>query len=221
MSPAEFRTGFDRLGFRHKSKGQFDKAQDKFMGNFFYCSYQDRRENLTYYFRNHDLVDAALDKLIFNNKQVVTVNEESQSTVNKESPSLEMKKVYSPEINKHHFNIAETTPAEINHHHEKVDHIDDLVEAAVWAFRRGGKQIKNEPGFRHKIRSRILLGGASPEDIKAVSDWHANRERGQQQACVHAVEFSIDLEACEKGAELLSLDLKSRVLPPTPAQSAG
>jgi hypothetical protein len=63
MSRHEFRTAFDKIGIRYKSKSDFDRADDKFHG-LFYCSYVDRRSNLTYYFRNHDLVDAALDQLL-------------------------------------------------------------------------------------------------------------------------------------------------------------
>jgi hypothetical protein len=63
MSVDEFRTAFDKIGIRYKSKSEFDKAEDKFQGKF-YCSYVDRRSNLTYYFRNNDLVDAALDELL-------------------------------------------------------------------------------------------------------------------------------------------------------------
>lgn len=63
MSVDEFRTAFDKIGHRYKSKSEFDKAEDKFQGKY-YCSYVDRRSNLTYYFRNHDLVDAALDELL-------------------------------------------------------------------------------------------------------------------------------------------------------------
>ncbi len=63
MSRHEFRTAFDKIGIRYKSKSDFDKAVDKFQG-LFYCSYVDRRSNLTYYFRNHDLLDAALNELL-------------------------------------------------------------------------------------------------------------------------------------------------------------
>ncbi len=63
MSKDEFRTAFDKIGIRYKSKTEFDQAVDKFQGKF-YCSYVDRRSNLTFYFRNHDLVDAALDELL-------------------------------------------------------------------------------------------------------------------------------------------------------------
>lgn len=63
ISVDEFRTAFDKIGVRHKSKSQFDQAEDKFQGKF-YCSYFDRRSQLTYYFRNHELLDRALDDLI-------------------------------------------------------------------------------------------------------------------------------------------------------------
>ena len=63
MSKDEFRTAFDKIGHRYKSKSEHDKAEDKFQGKF-YCSYVDRRSNLTYYFRNHEAVDAALDELL-------------------------------------------------------------------------------------------------------------------------------------------------------------
>ena len=66
MSADEFRYAFDRISIRYKSRTEFEKASktgDLFKGKF-YCSYIDRRANLTHYFRNHDLVDAALDQLI-------------------------------------------------------------------------------------------------------------------------------------------------------------
>lgn len=100
-----------------------------------------------------------------------------------------------------------TNEPSFNHHQET----DELVEAAVWAFRRGGKEIKNESAFRHKIRARILSDGASEEDIKSLSDWRAGQNRKKQQACIFQEKFTTDLEACEKGAGLLSYGLKERV----------
>src|SRR5574343_635224 len=100
MSRHEFRTAFDKIGIRYKSKSEFDKAVDKFQGKF-YCSYVDRRSNLTFYFRNHELMDAALDKLLSKNSpknqkttstasgnprnsEEFTVNGESPLTVNRD-----------------------------------------------------------------------------------------------------------------------------------------
>lgn len=83
MTAEEFRTAFDRIGIRYKSKRLYEDAPNKFQGKY-YCSYFDRRENLTYYFRNHDLVDLALDNLVFNKKEANTVYEKIRYTVNRE-----------------------------------------------------------------------------------------------------------------------------------------
>lgn len=65
MSVAEFRTALDKIAHRYKSKGEFDKAapDNKFNGRY-YASYVDRRSNLTFYVRNHALVDQKLDELV-------------------------------------------------------------------------------------------------------------------------------------------------------------
>jgi hypothetical protein len=63
ISAEEFCTAFDKIGVRYKSKSQFDQAEDKFQGKY-YCSYYDRKTHLTYYLRNHPLLDEALDALI-------------------------------------------------------------------------------------------------------------------------------------------------------------
>lgn len=59
----EFRGAFDRIGVRHKSKSDWTSAADKFQGKF-YCCYTDRRAGLTFYFRNHEQLDRALDALM-------------------------------------------------------------------------------------------------------------------------------------------------------------
>lgn len=67
MTVDEFRSAFDKIGIRYKSRTEYEKmvrsGGDVFQGKF-YCSYVARRENLTYYFRNHELLDATLDVLI-------------------------------------------------------------------------------------------------------------------------------------------------------------
>ncbi len=63
ISAVEFRTTFDRFATRYKSKSEFDRAPDKFQGKF-YCSYHDKRAQLTWYFRNHTMLDQALDDLL-------------------------------------------------------------------------------------------------------------------------------------------------------------
>ena len=67
MSRHEFRSGFDHFGIRYKSKSEYESVKkagkDPFNGKF-YLSYVDRKKNLTYYRRNHQLLDLALDSLI-------------------------------------------------------------------------------------------------------------------------------------------------------------
>ena len=63
MSLNEFRSAFDSIGYRHSSKAGFMATEDKFLGRM-YASYVDKKTNLTYYFRNHPLVDRYLDELV-------------------------------------------------------------------------------------------------------------------------------------------------------------
>lgn len=64
FSKSEFRTAFSQIGAVYKSKSQFEAAKDKFQGKF-YCSYHDRINGLTWYFRNHAVVDQALDTIVY------------------------------------------------------------------------------------------------------------------------------------------------------------
>lgn len=63
MSEDEFRTAFDQIGIRYKSKKEYSAAADKFQGKY-YCSYTDKVARMTYYRRNHQMVDAELDRLV-------------------------------------------------------------------------------------------------------------------------------------------------------------
>lgn len=59
MSREEFDTAYLRIGTRHKSKSAFDLDPDPFKG-MMYCSYVNKIDHVTYYFRNHELVDNLL-----------------------------------------------------------------------------------------------------------------------------------------------------------------
>lgn len=64
ISHNEFRNAFEKIGIRYSSKGEYDAVTgDKFQGRM-YCCYIDKRQNLTYYYRNHDLVDQNLEMLM-------------------------------------------------------------------------------------------------------------------------------------------------------------
>lgn len=62
MTVSEFRTAFDAIGRRFNSKTAFLNAPDKFIGRFF-ASFIDKRNNVTYYVRNHDVLDQKLSEL--------------------------------------------------------------------------------------------------------------------------------------------------------------
>ena len=65
FSEHEFRTAFDQIGIRYKSKKEFDNAKrngDVFKGRY-YCCYFDKVSRLTHYFRNHRIVENAIDYL--------------------------------------------------------------------------------------------------------------------------------------------------------------
>ncbi len=79
MSADEFKTAFGQIGVSYKSKGQYDAAPDKFQGKY-YCSYFNRVNRETVYFRNEELVERDLDNLFLGNGEsqfVETDNAES------------------------------------------------------------------------------------------------------------------------------------------------
>ena len=90
VSADEFRTAFDKIGIRYKSKSAYEAVEQKF-GEALYCSYFDKQQGLTFYFRNHAVVDALLDKLISGAETVeergVDEGDEESSTVAGQSPS--------------------------------------------------------------------------------------------------------------------------------------
>ncbi|MHA2642854.1 MAG: hypothetical protein V2G41_09425 [bacterium JZ-2024 1] len=71
FSEEEFRSAFDVIGVRHKSRTSFERAREagrQFIGEDgverYYCSYFDRRLGLTFYFRNHQHVERLIDRLL-------------------------------------------------------------------------------------------------------------------------------------------------------------
>lgn len=92
----EFRTAFDSIGVRYSSKSAYNNAAKKFLQNSsdwterYYCSYNDKRSGLTYYFRNHSMVDSALDGLVNIKGKTDKKSVKSQSTVNRECQSTEI-----------------------------------------------------------------------------------------------------------------------------------
>jgi uncharacterized protein YodC (DUF2158 family) len=89
MSADEFKTAFGQIGVSYKSKAQYDAAPDKFQGKY-YCSYFNRVNRETLYFRNDELVDRDLNNLFLGNG-------ESQSVEAGKIDSVEVDSFYSVE----------------------------------------------------------------------------------------------------------------------------
>lgn len=83
-SKDEFRTAFDKIGVRHKSRTQYEKAVaagkafTKSNGDeVYYCSYFDNQQKLTFYFRNDGPLDNAIEILM--KTEPIRTDRESQS----------------------------------------------------------------------------------------------------------------------------------------------
>ena len=165
LSASEFRTAFDRIGTRYKSKKDYVRADDKFSGKF-YCSYLDRRDNLTYYFRNDTLLDSALDNIIANkqvvtenNKSTFTVTDKSGFTANKESQSTDKKEVNSQEIDKDDFDKTYNTlqiPQQLVIPHQLAK---EEIEVVL-------KLLKQVPVSKHQVLLDELQGAISTNSIR-------------------------------------------------------
>lgn len=88
FSEKEFRNAFDKIGLRYSSKTNFNKAENKFLkgeNEYFFASYQDKLKKMTFYYRNHEKADTALDELVTlpakKKKKAPPVDDESESIV--------------------------------------------------------------------------------------------------------------------------------------------
>jgi len=83
FSDDEFRTAFKYIGIRYSSKKEYDNAPNKFSNGkreFFYCSYFDKIERLTYYERNNKMVDGFLTAVVNGESLAEYINSALYST---------------------------------------------------------------------------------------------------------------------------------------------
>lgn len=119
MTVTEFRTAFDAIGHRFTSKTKFAQAEqestDKFFGRFF-ASYIDKRSNMTYYVRNHVLVNEKLHQISL---KVSSRDQESSSPRNEKKQSPEVVKPDLQEIQSTELVYTETTGQRIKNNNYK------------------------------------------------------------------------------------------------------
>lgn len=91
FSKSEFRSAFDQIGKRYKSKTLFIKAieagDDIFDGKF-YVSFIDVRKGLTYYLRNNELVNKEYADLISNYTPAILIDDNEEDATDEKTESL-------------------------------------------------------------------------------------------------------------------------------------
>jgi hypothetical protein len=124
FSEAEFRTAFDKIGVRYESKTEYFKAEDKFQGKY-YCSYTDKIQHMTYYCRNHALVDAELAKLQFTEIE----DADSPNSIMSISRDREGQVIEAEEVNPDYTEITTDTTSNITYkERESFDEANSLSQ---------------------------------------------------------------------------------------------
>ncbi|WP_162634361.1 hypothetical protein [Ralstonia sp. GX3-BWBA] len=174
MTCDEFRTAFDKIGRRHKSKRQFDSSKDKF-GEKLYCSYFDRQIGLTRYFRNHQKVDSILDEIVVSVQQSFPKSKprplpaactESQRTVDGTSQAREAGMPATLESGIAALHISETTDSSETTQRSPLPHPSPLSTATTDSNEiRGG-------GSRHVRIELLALAEQDRHLIEQVVDQH-------------------------------------------------
>lgn len=186
-TPHEFRRMFDAIGVRWNSKSEFKNAADPFCGRG-YCSYVDRKQNLTFYFRNHAMVDGFLDRLVADGDQNLSISEK-RSTV----PD-----VLNPQSPQKVASIEQRLPAEITctttagrvvvqdmnsktkipvwQEDESLGSLEELIAAAFWMESKI-RSVRSPMGFKSKVRGRIKSEGPSVEDWETLALWRASQTK--------------------------------------------
>lgn len=136
MTVTEFRTAFDAIGHRFTSKTKFAQAEqestdnntDKFFGRFF-ASYIDKRSNMTYYVRNHALVNEKLHQISL---RVGSRDQESSPPRNEKKQSPEIAKPDLQEIQSTELVYTETTRQRIkNNNYKQEQQISNVGNSSV------------------------------------------------------------------------------------------
>lgn len=180
ISVDEFRNAFDRIGKRHPSRGVFVNAVkegNEFEGKY-YCSYIDKMTNVTYYFRNHVILDSALCKLFsqpFETKgggESPPPEDEDPKVGDGENPDTDVENTNVLYTKSTAENSSNTPPPDSGGGHT----IDELLDAAVWCAKVGGTKIGNLTNYKYKIRSRMRTEGPSADDLENLHTYKRHLE---------------------------------------------
>lgn len=184
-TPHEFRRMFDAIGVRWNSKSDFMNATDPFCGRG-YCSYVDRKENLTHYFRNHARVDAFLDQFVADGVQNLSTSEKRATDLwglNPQSPqkpaSIEQRppaEITTTTVGGVGDDMNCKTKAPVWQEGELQGSIEEFITSAVWMQHKTGG-VRNPAGFKLKIRKRIMAAAPNSEDWETLTSWRASQTK--------------------------------------------
>jgi hypothetical protein len=209
-SPHEFRRMFDAIGIRWNSKSEFNNAVDPFCGRG-YCSYVDRKENLTHYFRNHALVDAFLDQFVADGVQNLSTSEKRPTDLSKLNPQVSQK----PSSIEHRLPaeiISTTTGGVVDDLKPKNNilcwenddlyaNLDGFVEAAYW-WQKKTDVVRKPSGFKSTVRKRIASSGPSTEDWETLILWRASQVKPVAKIIPEEVQRSSEQKQQQAEAKL-------------------
>ncbi|MBP5971580.1 hypothetical protein HW132_02205 [Brasilonema sp. CT11] len=135
FSVGEFRTAFDRIGIRYKSKREYSVALAKGEvfgedNKYMYCSYHDKIKGLTFYFRNHQKVAEQVEVLTHGEPIYVTKQKKSTEMKNPDSRKLKIVSYVAEESSDHLYteNTSENNYLENTYIEEHVQLFQEVSE---------------------------------------------------------------------------------------------
>lgn len=170
FSRSEFTTAFNGLGVKYKSKTEYNAAQeDKFQGKY-YMAYTDRKQGLTYYYRNHEVVDNALNEL------VTRYESTSEGNENTERENSELRNATKANYGTEGHDVAERDNVKFDLYTETTPDINsDITHAQT----RESENFKNLEYGKEAKNERD--NGNSRKDNNESPSWKANKGSDMDQ----------------------------------------
>lgn len=112
-------------------------------------------------------------------KSLLTPSEGASNALGTSSQGSDGNPTFNPTPN----DISTTTTNHTLHRDSDRENseVEAIVDAAVWATSKT-KVITNEPGFRHKVMTRIRTSGANPADLQTLEAWRGGQAIAKSQA---------------------------------------
>lgn len=202
FSAEEFKTAFSNIGIAYKSKTEFDQASSKFLSQDkiekFYCSYFDRQTKLTFYFRNHNLVDKLLVGLVSssetNNVGLPETGNPSLLETNKSLPRNRQPRFTEtddPGLQKPATSVCFKRISEITQESKREEFVEHLFDTSTSLPPSVISVISEEPIQTNLVEKEVKLSEPSVEElqlqlntsIKAIEE---KRPLNTQQALLEA-----------------------------------